>query len=116
MAVFYVLAGAYHFINPAFYEVILPGYIPFHTILIYAGGFCEILFGILLIPKSTRQVAAYFIIAMLIVYLWLHVQMLIDYWRDGDRYLWLAVIRIPMQFILIWWAYTFTRSGKNESI
>jgi uncharacterized membrane protein len=111
----YVLAGINHFYNPHFYEAIMPAYLGYHTFLIYISGVCEIVLGLLLIPHSTRRIAAIIIIIMLIVFLWLHVQMLIDYWRSGDKNLWFVIIRIPLQFVLIWWAYTFTHPKLNAS-
>jgi uncharacterized membrane protein len=109
MALLYVSAGAYHFINPHFYEAIMPSYIGYHSFLISLSGVCEFMLGLLLIPQSTRKIAAILIIIMLIVFLWLHIQMLIDYWKSSDKHLWLAIVRIPVQFILIWWAYSFTK-------
>ncbi len=114
MALLYVLAGAYHFINPNFYEAILPSYIGYHSFLIFFSGVCEFLLGIFLIPLFSRRIAAILITFMLTVFLWLHVQMLIDYWKSSDKHLWLAIIRIPIQFILIWWAYSFTKRTKSN--
>jgi len=110
----YVLAGINHFYNPHFYQAIMPAYIGYHTLLIYVSGVCEILFGLLLIPHYTRKIAAILIILMLVVFLWLHIQMLIDYWKNNDKYLWFAIIRIPLQFVLIWWAYSFVRSSTPQ--
>jgi uncharacterized membrane protein len=110
MAVLYVLAGANHFYNPHFYEAIMPDYIGYHMLLIYVSGVCEIVLGLLLMPYSTRKIAAMLIIAMLIVFLWLHIQMLIDYWKNNDKHLWVAIIRVPLQFVLIWWAYSLAHS------
>lgn len=112
MALLYVLAGAYHFINPHFYEAIMPSYIGYHSFLISLSGVCEFLLGLLLIPNKTRRIAATFIVIMLTVFLWLHIQMLIDYWKNSDKHLWLAIARIPLQFILIWWAYSYTKRTK----
>jgi len=109
MAAFYVAAGINHFFSPHFYEPIMPVYIGFHRVLIYISGVCEIVFGLLLIPRYTRKIAVLLIIAMLIVFLWLHVQMLIDYWKSNDKHLWIAIVRIPLQFVFIWWACSFIR-------
>jgi uncharacterized membrane protein len=116
MTLLYILAGANHFYNLPFYETIMPAYIGYHKFLIYVSGVCEIILGLMLIPLYTRKIAAMLIIAMLIVFLWLHIQMLIDFWKSNDKHLWIAVIRIPLQFVLIWWAYSLTKlsdQGKN---
>jgi uncharacterized membrane protein len=108
MVILYVIAGVNHFYNRHFYEAIMPEYIGFHNLLIYASGVCEIILGLLLLPQNTRKISAILIVSMLIVFLWLHIQMLIDYWKNSDKDLWIAIIRIPLQFGLIGWAYSFT--------
>lgn len=116
MVIFYVLAGLNHLFNPHFYEAIMPHYIGSHEILIYLSGVCEMILGLLLIRLYTRKIAAILIVVMLIVFLWLHVQMLFDYWTTNNKNLWFAIIRIPLQFILIWWAYSFTlRKVPNKN-
>ena len=109
----YILGGLNHFYNPAFYEAVLPAYLPAHAFLIYLSGVIEIALGILLVPIKTRRLAAYLIVAMLIVFFIPHIQMLIDFIKNDNPYLWIAIVRIPLQFILIWWAYSFT---KNKSV
>lgn len=65
--VLYILAGALHFINPEFYLKIMPPYLPWHLPLIYLSGIAEIVLGIgLLLPKS-REMAAWGVIALLIL-------------------------------------------------
>lgn len=110
----YVLAVINHFINTHFYEAIMPTYIGYHTPLIYISGVCEIVLGLLMLPLSTRKTASILITLMLVVFLWLHIQMLIDYWQSNDKHLWLAIVRVPVQFFLIWWAYTFTHSTTKQ--
>ncbi|HXB13450.1 MAG TPA: MauE/DoxX family redox-associated membrane protein, partial [Bacteroidia bacterium] len=90
-------------------------YIGYHSFLIAFSGVCEILLGLLLIPKATRKIAAWLITLMLIVFLWIHVQMLIDFWKNNDKDLWIAIVRLPLQFLLIWWAYTFTKTSPERT-
>jgi len=116
MIALYVLAGANHFYNTHFYEAIMPAYIGYHQLLIYVSGVCEIILGLLLIPNYTRKIAAVLISIMLIVFLWLHIQMLIDFWKNNDKHLWIAIVRIPVQFVLIWWAYSFARIPVSKGI
>ena len=115
MATFYVLAGLNHFLNAHFYEAIMPDYIGFHKLLIYLSGACEMVLGLLLLPYCTRKWAALLIIMMLMLFLWLHVQMLIDYWKSNDKDLWIAIVRLPLQFVFIWWAYSFTGWPKRHT-
>lgn len=108
----YLFGGLNHFYNLAFYEAMMPSYIPAHTFLIYASGVIEMGLGIMLVPIVTRKLAAYLIIAMLIVFFIIHIQMLIDFIKTDNKALWFAIVRLPLQFVLIWWAYSFTKTNR----
>jgi uncharacterized membrane protein len=69
---FYVFAGSNHFINPDFYNGMIPPYFPAHDFINLAAGVVEILLGIGLFLKSTRKWAAYGIIAMLVAFISSH--------------------------------------------
>lgn len=114
MVVFYVAAGANHFFNPIFYKKIMPPWLPWHYPMIYISGVAEIVLGILLIPAQTRSIAAWGIIALLIAVLPANVQMMLNYIEQGNSYLWVAVIRLPLQLLLISWAYQFTKRIRNR--
>lgn len=115
MAVLYAAAGINHFINPDFYKKIMPPYLPWHYTLIYSSGVCEIVLGALLLPERTRPWAAWGIIALLVAVFPANVQMLLDYQRDQHPYLWIAMLRLPLQLLLIWWAFQYTKKGKGFS-
>ena len=109
MSAFYILAGINHLINPSFYLPIMPPYLPWHLKLIYVSGVFEIIFGLLLIPKSTRRVAAWLLIALLIAVFPANIQMTINYFRESNPDLWISIVRLPIQIILIRWAWVYTR-------
>jgi uncharacterized membrane protein len=115
MILLYMLAGINHFVKPEFYEKIMPFYIPFHRFLIYLSGLCEIVFAIFLIPKTTRKTAALLIVVMLAMFFIIHIHMVIDCWNKSDVMFWIAVIRIPIQFVLIWWAYQYAKNPQLKS-
>ena len=113
MAAFYFGAGIYHFLRPELYEKIMPGWLPWQRALIYITGACEILFSILLFPITTRRAAAWGIIILLILVFPANVQMMLNYWHQRHPGLWLSILRLPMQALLIWWAYGFTQLKKT---
>ena len=115
MILLYLAAGINHFIQPEVYEKIMPFYIPFHDTYIFISGVTEVLLAFLLLPKTTRKIAAWLIIVMLIVFFIVHVQMLVDTWALGGALFWIAVIRIPLQFVLIWWAWLYTKNPQLKS-
>ena len=109
MALIYVAAGIYHFVNPKLYMRIMPTYLPWHLQLIYISGVIEIVLGILLIPEETRSIAAWLIIAMLIAIFPANIQMAVIFWQKNSSSLWIAIARLPLQVVLIWMAWLFTK-------
>jgi uncharacterized membrane protein len=109
MAVLYVAAGVYHFVNPRFYQKIMPTYLPWHTSLVYISGVCEIVFALLLLSESTRPVAAWLIIILLIAVFPANIQMTVSFWQKQRPTLWIALVRLPLQLVFIWWAWIYTK-------
>jgi uncharacterized membrane protein len=109
MSVLYIIAGINHFLNVPFYERIMPPWLPDHAMLIYASGIAEISCGALLIPTSTRKAAAWATIVLLILIFPANIQMMINYINTNNPQLWLAILRLPLQVMLILWAKLYTR-------
>jgi uncharacterized membrane protein len=109
MAACYIAAGIYHFVNPRMYVRIMPPYLPWHLPIVYFTGICEIALGMLLIPETTRPVAAWLLIAFLIAIFPANIQMTIKLWPKQNMALWISILRLPLQFVLIWWAWIYTR-------
>ena len=114
MALAYLAAGIYHFVAPGFYKKIMPAYLPYHMELIYVSGVFEILLGLLLLPASTRVYAAWGVIALLIAIFPANIQMAVTFYQRKNPYLWIAILRLPLQFLLIWWAYIYTKQIPDE--
>lgn len=109
MAVAYIAAGINHFISAQFYYKIMPPYLPYPYELIYLSGLCESALGILLMFTKTRSFAAWGIVALLIAIFPANIQMLMNYIHENNPRLWVAIVRLPLQLLLIWWAYSFTK-------
>jgi len=109
MAAIYILAGINHFINPQPYFNIMPAFLPWPLWLVYLSGVLEILLGGLLLPRQSRKWAAWGIIILLICVFPANIQMAVNYWSVNSPYKWLALARLPLQFVLMWWARVFTR-------
>ncbi|MFO7745797.1 MAG: hypothetical protein R6V36_10495 [Psychroflexus sp.] len=107
MSIIYVFAGAMHFIKPKVYVKIIPKFLPKRRTLNLIAGTFEIIAGIGLLIRETRSYSAILIILMLIVFLLVHFNML-----RGKNYSlgvprWILILRIPLQLVLIWWAYLY---------
>jgi uncharacterized membrane protein len=109
MAIAYLLAGLNHFRNPKMYMKIMPPYLPWHTELVLISGVLEILFGALLLFPATRVIGAWCIILLLIAIFPANIQMAISFYQKKSPYLWMAIARLPLQPLLIWWAWLYTK-------
>jgi len=108
MAALYVAAGVNHFVNPRMYLRIMPPWLPYHEAMNYISGACEIVFALMLIPLATRSIGAWLLIALLVAVFPANIQMSINYKRKHHPYYWITIVRLPLQLVLIWWAYSFT--------
>ena len=91
----------------------MPAYIPYPYAMVYLSGIIEALLGILLLFKTSRRFAAWGIIALLVFVFPANIQMVINYIHENNPNLWIAILRLPLQIPLIYWAWTFTRERNN---
>jgi len=113
--ILFALAGANHFVHPDFYVTIMPAYLPGHTALVYVSGVFEVAFGLLLLFRRFERVAAWCMIALIIAVTPANVQMAIHpelYPDYTPAVLW---ARLPLQGVLIAWAFWFTRPRRIEN-
>ncbi|MCK0162189.1 hypothetical protein [Allomuricauda sp. F6463D] len=103
----YVLAGAMHFIKPKMYMRIMPRYLPSHKFLVHLSGFTEILLGIGLCFEQTQKLSTFGIILMLVAFLPVHFYMLSSKKASAGIPKWILILRIPLQFFLMYWAYYY---------
>ena len=107
MAAAYIIAGIMHFIKPMMYMRILPGYLPGHKFLVSLTGFLEIILGIALCFTQSKSIAVYSIIVMLVFFLPVHFHMLFGKNASMGVPKWILVLRIPLQFVLMYWAFMY---------
>jgi len=107
MAAVYVFAGLIHFVKPKMYMRIMPKYLPNHKALVYLSGIAEVILGLALLIPSLRTFAVYGIIAMLLIFLLVHFYMLTGKKASAGIPKWILILRIPLQFGLIYWAWVY---------
>jgi len=94
---------------------IMPEWLGWHKQLVIISGIAEITLAILLLFKRTQQLAALGIIMLLIAVFPANIQMMLNYYKVQNPMLWLAVLRLPLQLLLIWWAYSFTKNNPEKT-
>ncbi|WP_080059746.1 DoxX family protein [Spirosoma aerolatum] len=103
----YIVAGLNHFLNPRTYLAIMPPYIPAHQFMVTISGIAEIILGIGLLFRATQSVSAWGLIFLLIAIFPANV-----YMATSAKFIkfpaWLRWLRLPLQAVLIWWAYRYT--------
>lgn len=105
MAGLYVIAGIMHFIKPKLYWRIIPPYFPNPKALVVWSGIAEIALGLGLLIPASKNLSIYGIIAMLLLFLSVHFHMLKDKKAASGLPKWALILRIPLQFGLIYWAW-----------
>jgi len=110
-AIFYVVAGALHFIKAEPYLRIMPPYIPWHVAMVRVSGGFEILGGLGLLVPQTRRAAAWGLVALLIAVFPANVYMATNPIDAGAASI-APVLRwgrLPVQLFLVWWLLWCTR-------
>jgi uncharacterized membrane protein len=118
LGVGFVLAGANHFLHPGFYLRMMPPSLPWHLGLVYLSGVFEVALGALLLVPRCAPLAAWGIIALLIAVFPANVYMALNPERFPEFSSTALYCRLPIQGILIAWAYWFTGAvqGANGRI
>ncbi len=104
----FILAGMNHFRKPKLYERIIPPYIPAQSSMVLLSGIVEMILGFMIMNKNTQVAAAWGIIIMLLGFLSVHIYMLQDEKAAMKLPKWVLILRLPLQFGLIYWAYLYT--------
>lgn len=107
MALIYIFAGIMHFFKPKAFMRIMPRYLPKHRLLVYISGILEVILGIGLCIPVFKTISIYSIIIMLIIFLSVHFYMLSGKKAAAGIPKWVLILRIPLQFVLMYWAYSY---------
>ncbi|PSR12468.1 hypothetical protein C8255_26575 [filamentous cyanobacterium CCP3] len=111
LAVCMVVAGVLHFVVPQPFIRIVPGFLPAPAALVYISGAIEILLALGLLLPSTRRLSAWGLVLLFIAVYPANLNMAINHIQISgipDTW-WFHAIRLPFQFVLIAWAYWYTR-------
>jgi uncharacterized membrane protein len=104
----FVITGLLHLVRPRTFIKIMPPWIPWHRFMVLFSGILEILFGSMLLIPSLSQIGAWGLICVLIGVFPANVHMALHSEEFSFIPAWLLWARLPIQFVLIGWAYLYT--------
>ena len=103
----FVIAGFFHFQKPQLYLKIMPPYLPAHSSLVLISGALEMILGLMLLNPRTQGLAAWGIIGLLLLFFTVHIHMLRNPEASLNLPKWVLLLRIPLQFGLMYWVYQY---------
>jgi uncharacterized membrane protein len=110
LAFAFVAAGTNHFVNPDFFVAIMPPYLPAHLELVYLSGVVEIAGGIGVLIPALRSLAGWVLVALLVAVFPANLHMALHPELFSDITPFALYSRLPIQILLIAWAYWATRA------
>jgi uncharacterized membrane protein len=88
---------------------IMPPYLPWHLALVYGSGIAEIVLGAMLLVPRWSRLAAWGLVALLVAVFPANVHMAMNPEAFPDVAPRLLYLRLPLQGVLILWAWWYTR-------
>ncbi|MGB2850842.1 MAG: hypothetical protein WBC01_04155 [Solirubrobacterales bacterium] len=117
LSVFWIAAGINHLVNPKFYLAIMPDQIPAHPQMVLWSGVAEVIGGLAVIPKRTRNpFARWWILGVLAAVYPANIHMALNperYKKIPEPALW---ARLPLQFVAAWWAWRATAKPAESRV
>ena len=117
LAAFLLGAGIMHFVNPSFFDAIVPPWAPGSArAATYVSGVAEVLVGIGILVSRTRRLALWSAAVLFVAVFPANLYMAWD-WRDrelADRLV--AYGRLPLQIPMIWWAVSLARRRPRHRV
>ncbi|MEM8873914.1 MAG: DoxX family membrane protein [Planctomycetota bacterium] len=114
----FIGSGVFHFVNPAFYLDVIPTILPNPAFWNALAGVAEIMGGIGLLIPALRRAAAIGLIAMLVCFIWAHVDILIYPDRSAmgrSVPYWLLIVRLPFQAVFITLVYWVGLTPRQQA-
>lgn len=108
--------GVAHFITPANFDAIVPHVLPGpEWSWTFASGVVEISLAIGIALPATRRVAATLTAVFFVLVFPANIQMAVDWASRSTSEFVIALLRLPLQIPLVWWAwYVRTRAGDSK--
>jgi uncharacterized membrane protein len=112
LAIAMMFVGVSHFANPDPFVRIVPAALPAPLALVYVSGFFEVLGGAGLLVPRVRRAAAWGLVALYVAVFPANLNMAVNHISlspDHPIPESLLLLRLPLQAVLIAWAWWYTR-------
>jgi uncharacterized membrane protein len=119
LGVFFVFAGANHFISPDLYLEMMPSWLPLHGPAVFWSGVAEMAGGVMLFFDRTAKAGGVFLILILVAIFPANVNAAIDPagvpWVESNGIPeWLLWLRLPLQPVLAALIWLATRDVSRK--
>lgn len=114
LGVFFVAAGVNHFVMPRYYRRIVPPRCGDPATVVAISGVAEIAGGVGALVPATRRAAGWGLVALLIAVFPANIYMAVrpQLFRDLRIPRWALWLRLPLQPLMMWWAWSATRRTR----
>ena len=120
LALLFIVSGVGHFVRSDGYLRLMPPALPFHLEIVYLSGVIEAALGVLLLVPRTQRLAAWAYIPVLVAIFPANIYAAMTAGTENEAMpgvpVWAAWLRLPVQFVLIAWAYWYTRPDNASVI
>jgi uncharacterized membrane protein len=114
LAALFVGMGVLHFVVTDVFVSVMPAYVPYHREMVWLSGLFEIGLGLAVLPERTRPWAGLGLVLLLIAVFPANVNMALhDVPPESPPPRWLMWGRLPLQALLIAWAWWVTRPATT---
>lgn len=102
----FILAGVLHFVNPRFYEEMMPDWIPLHREAVAVSGVAEVVGGVALLDGRTARFGFWWLTALLVAVFPANIHMAtepesVPVVSERNIPRWLLWLRLPLQPLMI---------------
>ena len=118
LAAVMVSMGILHFVADDLFVQIMPKALPWPMELVWISGVFEMALGLAVIPKRTRKLAGYGLVALFVAVFPANIYMAMENVQMQGLPSWLSQpsplalwLRLPFQAAFIWWALSATRDS-----
>lgn len=116
LALIMIGAGIMHFTNPMFFVRMVPALLGDPLLITWVSGGCELLLGAALLWPRSRKLAGLGLIALYVAVLPANLNMALHPQETGagDLQAWMLWARLPLQLVLMAWAWWVSRPEPAE--